>query len=211
MRKETREPSDYTMFWNRKKPGDGAFAQVYDNWMAYFAREGIEAISTGLLTMRRSSLRSNWFRAEDGPEKSYGLIGDDILRGFEAYDLLERDGDDRAFLNSRLSLGPDVRLEQRLEPSAKAWRVVDAQLHRTRGLGYSGKVDPDTAELLLKCNGERQVGELLNDVAARRNVSLESILHAYLPVLRRLVSRGFLRPTSSINGTPKCQAGCGPA
>jgi len=203
MRKETREPSDYALFWNRERAKIRGFTEIYDNWMSYYERERIEAISTGLITMRRTSRRSNWLRADDVPEKSFGSIGDDIARGFETYDWLETMRDDRALLDARLKVGPDIRFEQQLQAGEQGWQIVGGQLRRTKGLAYSGDVDPDTADLFIKCDGKRRIGELIADLAARRNVDPESIIPAYVAVVRRLVSRGFLLPIPSNDEGPK--------
>jgi hypothetical protein len=116
------------------------------------------------------------------------------LSTFDANDFLESDGDDQGLMNTRFLCAPDIRLEQQFEPSDQGWRVVAAQLSRTRGLCYSGKINADIAGLLPAFDGQRRLGDMLNELAVRRNIALENITPAYLTVLRSLISRGFLFP-----------------
>ena len=165
--------------------------------MAYFEREQVEAIGVGVISMRRSSDRRSGFRADDAPEKIFGPIGDDIQRAFEAFNFLEMVRDDRELLNARLRIDPHVRLRQELATSDEGWQSTGAQLCRTRGLGYTSEVDATMANLLQHCNGTRTVGELLEEMASRRNVSSQSLASEYLAVLRPLIARGLLLPQAA--------------
>jgi hypothetical protein len=187
-------PSDYTLLWNRSKASQPDFGQTYEKWMAYYQEQRIEAISTGMITLRKTSGRAGWFRCSDRPKESRGSLGNDILSTFDANDFLESEGDDQGLMNTRFLCAPDIRLEQQFEPSDKGWRVVAAQLSRTRGLCYSGRVNADIAGLLPAFNGQRRLGDMLKELAVRRKVALENITPAYLTVLRSLISRGFVFP-----------------
>ncbi len=194
MRTETRSPTAYTYFWNQGKTSHPEFPQIYNNWMAYYKRERIERISSGLITMRRSSGRPNWFRVGDAPEKVWGPLGDEITRVFELFDFLMDTREDRTLLNERLQVSPDVRYEPQYKPSAQGWRLRNGQLRRTQGFCYTCSVDPQTANLVLGCNGQLRVGDLLSGLAAQRKVTLESIAPTCLANIRRLIGRGFLLP-----------------
>jgi len=199
MRTETRSPTAYTYFWNQEKTSHPEFPQIYNNWMAYYKRERIERISSGLITMRRSSGRPNWFRVGDAPEKVWGPLGDDITRVFELFDFLMDTREDRTLLNERLQVSPDVRYEPQYKPSAQGWRLRNGQLRRTQGFCYTCSVDPQTANLVLGCNGQLRVGDLLSGLAAQRKVTLESIAPTCLANIRRLIGRGFLLPVRPEN------------
>jgi len=197
MRTETRNPSDYALFWLQKEAGTPEFTRRYDEWMTYYREERIEAISTGLITMRKSSGQPNWYRADDAPERISGSYGDDVLLGFELQDFLETVRDDQALLQARLQVSGDIRLEQQYRPSAQGWKVSGGRVCRTKGLGYAGNIDLETADLLLEFDGQRSVEEVLNGLAQRRNTSFEAVSGVYLDVLRKLIIREFLAPTNS--------------
>lgn len=194
LRTETRSPSEYVRFWNLEDRREARFAERYRDWMAYYRRRGIEAISTGLITMRRSSGGPNWFRAEDAPKREPGAWGNEFVRRFQSCDFLKATRDERVLLGMRLRLAPDVRFEQQYEPSARGVRLARSRLFRTKGLCYSANVDADTAGVVLRCNGQHHVGELLSSLAARREVAPATLARPCLAVVCRLIEWGFLLP-----------------
>jgi hypothetical protein len=75
-------------------------AKKFNQWMAYYTQEQIEAIGFGLITMRRTSRQSNWFRCERLPEVP-DACGNAIAQKFGLTDFLETHRDDRALLDAR--------------------------------------------------------------------------------------------------------------
>ena len=92
----TQDLSSYIMSWIGGDTDPKRLAKRYGQWMDYYKQEKIEAISFGLVTMRRRSCRANWFRADEWTVKIKHPVGDDILRGFEAQDFLEKMSDDNS-------------------------------------------------------------------------------------------------------------------
>ncbi len=142
--------------------------------------------------MRRSKGRRNWFRADDAPEKMLGPCGDHIVQGFELRDFLETVRDDSTLLNTRLRVSPDVRLERQSVPSTEGWAEQVVQLHLTRGLAYSGRIDPFVANLVIGCDGQRRLSDLVADMAASLGADPVSIASTCCGVVRGLIERGFL-------------------
>lgn len=196
MRSETRPVAAYASTWirhtERQEPEE--YARSFEEWMNYYERQGIEAVSAGLITMRRSSGHRSWFRAEDGPEKMLGPFGEYILRGFELRDFLETVSEDSRLLNMPFCVCPDVRLERHSTPSPAGWVEVRDLLHLEKGLTYTGEVDPYMANLIIGCNGQRPLGDLLADMAASLGVEAVTIQEAFCGIVRRLIERGFLLP-----------------
>ncbi len=196
MRSESLDAETYASTWIRHTERDEPeeFARRFEGWMAYYEKQGIDAIGAGLITMRRISDRANWFRADDAPEKILGPCGGYILRGFELRDFLETVRDDAALLNTRMRVSPDVRLERQSVPSAEGWVDAVADLHLTRGLAYSGRIDPYVANLVVACNGQRILRDLLANMATSLKVDTGSITSTFCNVVRGLIERGFLLP-----------------
>ena len=194
IRQHTQDLASYIMSWIGGDTDPKRLAKRYDQWMDFYEQEKIEAISFGLITMRRRSCGANWFRADEWTEMIKHPIGDDILRGFEAQDFLEKMSDDKLLVRERLRVSPGTRLEQQCEPSGGGWRVVSARLLRVEGLGYSGAVEPPVATLIARCDGKHPLRDLLGELAASQGVDLESMTTAYLGVVRRLIARGMLLP-----------------
>jgi SAM-dependent methyltransferase len=214
MRSETRDASTYATVWIRGTEEDNPdrFAKLYEEWMAYYEREGIEAMSAGLITMRQRSGHTNWVCTDDAPEKMLGPCGEAIVRRFELHDFLETVRDDRALLETRLSVSPEVRWEQQCEPSGARWQVISSQLRLASGLVYSGNIDPYIASLVLHCNGQRSLRDLLADLAASLGEDLEGMAPECLEVTRRLIEHGFLLPADGKTRlqAQELQVSCGP-
>ena len=196
MRSETRDAATYASTWIRHTERDEpeAFHERFATWMTYYEQLGIEAVSAGVITMRRSSGRPNWYRAEDGPEKMLGPCGESVARGFELRDFLDTVRDDSALLEARLRVSPDLRLHRQSEPSPGGWLDVSTNLHLGRGLAYSGTIDPYVANLVVGCDGRRPLRELLAGTAASLGRSEAEIAPAFCVVVRGLIERGFLLP-----------------
>ncbi len=186
--------SAYVMNWLDDNYPSSGRTERYDQWMAHFEREGIIGVSAGFLFMRRRRAAINWFRTDEWKEPTQHPVGDDILRGFAAQDFLVRMSRDRDLINARLTAAPGVLLEQQSKPSGGVWRVVRARLRKVEGLTYTNAVTPPVANLIAGCDGRRSLKELLSALAASQKKTLDSILPAYLGVVRGLIARGLLLP-----------------
>jgi hypothetical protein len=169
----------------------GALASRLENWLAYHQREGIEAVSDGVITLRKRSGGANWLRFDDTPQR-VGPCGASVERGFAAVDFLQATADDKALLEARLQLVPEVRWEQRLTPTAEGWEVQQHQLYVASGLSFRGDVDPRCLALVDRCRGERTVREVLDSLAQESGQPVD--FPQFLPVVRGLVEQGFLQP-----------------
>ena len=190
MRWDTKDVSDYIRCWNKERSKQPAFANVFDTWMNWYGELGIEAVSSGLLTMRRDTSGSNWFRADDAPADFTSSIGDDVLHLFESSDWLQ--ASDQELLDTCFKLHPAVCLDQQLRQSGGNWTIESASLRRKSGIPYQGEVDALTASLLPQCDGSHRFADLLGSLASRNQRSLAEVTPVYLDVLRRLLRRGFL-------------------
>jgi hypothetical protein len=199
LRSETLDAETYALTWIRhtEKAETGQFPQQFQKWMDYYETQGIASMGAGLITLRRSGGRLNWFRADDAPEKMQGPCGDDIVRGFELRDFLETITDDSMLLNSQFRISPEARLERQSKPSSEGWLDESVRLRLATGLTYSGNIDHFVANMLIKCNGQRKLGDLMNDMAQALQTDAEKIRASFCSIVRHLVERGFLLPPNS--------------
>ena len=185
---ETWDVAAYAQTWVRQSQQS---PQLFEEWMAYYQQNGIEAVSLGLITLRRKSARQNWVRIEDG--RPADLSGDIVATGFAARDLLETT-DDPALMATRLCVAPDVRLDQRCSPQDATWRVIESTLCRTTGAAHRGNADPYIAKLIAGCTGDRTLAELVGELAAGLGRAPADVAPAALGVVRQLILQGFLLP-----------------
>jgi hypothetical protein len=163
-------------------------------WLDYHEREGIEAVSDGVISVRKRSGASNWLRFDDTPLR-IGDCGAHVERGFAAADFLQKNLRDESLLGTKLQLAPDVCWEQRCAATATGWEVKQRQLFVSAGLGFRGDVDQPCLALVDRCRGDRTVREVL-DSLARDGGGQPLDLSQFLPVIRGLIEQGHLLPAS---------------
>ncbi|HEX2047948.1 MAG TPA: methyltransferase [Acidimicrobiales bacterium] len=195
LRQGSSAPDEYAAVWIENEEGDGRFDHSFAAWMDYYGRLGIDAIHSGLVTMRRSHRSASpWFRAEDTPDSMTFPAGEEIARRFEAEDFLLTHAGDEALLATAFRLAADVRLDQHLQQGTEGWELLTTRLHRVEGLHWSGNVDLAGASLLVLCDGTRPMADLLADLAQTLGPDADELSASWPATVRRLVQFGFLEP-----------------
>ncbi|MBI4241703.1 MAG: methyltransferase [Candidatus Rokubacteria bacterium] len=196
MRTETEEVAAYATTWIRQtEPDDPArLGETYERWLEYYDRQGIESISTGIITMRRSSGRSNWIRIDEIPPRILGPCGDDIELGFALRDFLETVGDEAGLLEIRPRVSPVARLHQRLAPAAGVWESEEMELRREQGLAAAARVDQYVAGLVGRCDGRRTLRDLIHELAVALGRDPNEVAGPMLAIVRRLIEQAILLP-----------------
>ena len=162
---------EYAVGWVlHGEPGGGggaaAEARVLDEWLAYYARLGIDRIGFGLITLRRRESGRPFVRFEELPHDPGIACGDDIARSFQLRDWLDSlDGDD-GLLDVCLAVAPDVHLHRDLVASGGAFVAGAGELRRSTGLRREGLVDDDTIPVVGGCDGTSTLRSLLRDLAS---------------------------------------------
>lgn len=195
MRSHKGDAETYATVWIRgtELRNTADFAAEFDRWVTYYEEQGIEGMGMGVIAMRRREGASNWFMAEDGPDRMLGACGEAVLRGFSAMDFLETVRDDGALLGARLRAAPDMTLQRTYEPTPEGWSETDVEIRCRQGFVYPGKIDRYVADLITACDGRRSLGEVLAPLTAAV-ANRSEILSASCRIVRRLVEKGFLRP-----------------
>jgi hypothetical protein len=173
------------------------YEAALDRWLAYLRRNRIEAIGYGAVVLRRRDGGANWVREDELSLERLESAGEHTLRLFDAEDFLRDVPDDGDLLARVFGLTGGTRLEQTV-----AWEEghasVEAQtLRLDEGLGFRVAVDRYTAGLLPHFDGEAPLRDVLGRAAAQVELAPEErerFVPAALPVVRRLVSLGFLVP-----------------
>jgi hypothetical protein len=193
---ETQEAAQYAATWIQDTESGGAdeFAGHYDRWLRYFEQEGIDAVTYGILMLRRRGGGRNWVCLEQTPDTFAGPCGDAVVRRFQIQDFLGSLPDDRALLDARLRLAPDARLEQQFSLEPEGLAAVAFRLHLLKGLVYATEVDRQVVELVVRCNGRLRLREVFADIAAARGVGLDALVPGGLVLARQMLQRGYLLP-----------------
>lgn len=194
LRLSTAKPALYAEAWIRDtEPDDPAeFDRLYGEWTCYYERHKVEAISTGLIAMRRAPGRANWFHMEETSDHVPEHFGEQVLRAFAARDFLRDANSDEALLAARLSVAQDVHLMADNQWTPEGWRVTQARLTHASGLRQAGDINNHMAQLLARCDGRRTVRDAAADYAATLGVEWQRVATPCLPVVRELIAGGFL-------------------
>jgi hypothetical protein len=195
MRTNTHDPAGYAHVWisDTEELGDEESARLYDEWLAYYAGVGLEAVSSGLIAIRKAGGRRNWLRIEDGPTNRSGAFGEYVLGAFGVREYLEA-RDDAALLGAKLRVADGVRLDSVSEASNAAWRIGAAKIRLAKGLQYESGIDLRLAGMVAQCDGRHTLGEVLERTAQELGEDVQRITPNCLALMRELVERGFLLP-----------------
>jgi hypothetical protein len=165
------------------------WAARMDRWLAYYEQIGIEAISNGVLLLRRRS-GPNWFFIDRAPNIG-GDVGKSVELGFALRDWLATHPDE-ALLRARLSLSPEVRWQQTLAPAEEGWTMSEATASIHEGLQFQMPRSRYAVGLLDRCRGGASVAEAVAALDAATSQEVDRV--SALAVVRELVAQGFLLP-----------------
>lgn len=192
MRCETQEAAVYAATWiEHTEGGDrGHTAAEFDAWMDYYAEQGIEAISAGLITLRKTGGGGpNWFQADDAPARMLGACGGAVAHAFAARDFLLQTQEASVLENLPLRIAPSALLETRFIPTEEGWELQKSSLRLTEGLAYEQEIPPAFASFLAQCREGIPPGELLDALAPDPGTRA-----FFLDGIRLLIAQGFLLP-----------------
>lgn len=188
----TQDPGEYAQHRIREtfsNPADDA--KLYEGYMEYYRRLGVEAIHDGLIVIRRRA-GTNWVQIEEVPKTPNGDLGDMVLSTFAARDLLNQMQDNESLLALKPRLSPHARLEQICKQSNGSWAAESITLRLISGFPYHLTLQPLVAEFLATCDGTRTAEEAIQAFAITAKAPLETVRNESLTMIRRLIDRGFM-------------------
>ncbi len=191
MRASSTPVEQYAAKWIEVADTETELVPAFDAWMDYFAGLGVQKVGTGLVTMQRSTDGGSRLHLEDGPNPVTDVWGADVARGLRLRARLATMDDD-AVLATRPRLADAVQLRQELTPKGGGWVVAAQHVRRTSGFPYHAGVDRFGATLLGRCDGSRTLRELLAELAAELEESVDDVIGTSLPTLRRMFEQEFL-------------------
>lgn len=196
---KTEDPLTYAANWNRplQSSNQTLYATVLDTWLDYYRRLDIEAISSGAIILRKRSGKPNWIWTGDLPSGTAGPGSDHIVQVFEAQDYLSGLEDEGDLLNEAFHLVEHHRLDQSLKCEDGKFVMQEAVLRLEKGLKFKGTLDAYTVHLLSRCDGQRPLGDLLEELAKDMDLQLDELTSAAVPVFRKLFGLGFLERGNS--------------
>lgn len=146
LRRGSTAPDEYAAIWIESEEGGDRIDESFDAWMAYYDGMDVQAIDSGLITMRRSaSSATPWFRAEDTPETMTFPAGRDVHRRFEAEDFLAATRRTRPCWRPRSGCRPTCGSSSspvRSGTDGRCWAPTSAGSRACTGSGTSTSTEP---------------------------------------------------------------------
>lgn len=193
----TREPDIYALNWISAtiKEGTALHTHRWNEWMAYYQKQGIEQVSIGIITMRRRKAARNWFWITEEVDQIDAFGGETILQGLFLRSFLSETSSD-ALLDTRLQIVADAVIENVSRSKGSGWQMERTVLRHQKGLHYAGNIDLHIARLIGQCDGRKTLRQLIDELAASLGVEPGKILDSALAAITNLIERGFLLPAS---------------
>ncbi|MDX2376224.1 class I SAM-dependent methyltransferase [Microbacterium sp. LRZ72] len=192
--RERLDPAAYAEMWIRDGgtvPGSPAFDELLGAWLRDFADRGVSEVGFGYILLRRSV-------AGNPPLSRYERIAHPIAeRGLGAHlaaALAAHDRqaalDDDELATTRLRVADDVTEARHHLPGAADPSVIELR----QGGGFARTVTADTglAALVGSCDGDLDVGTLVDAIAHLLEVDAADLRRELLPRVRELLVDGIL-------------------
>ena len=168
--------------------GGPEYAERYDTWLSWFDEQGAEAVGFGWINLRRTTADPT-VRLEHWPYDVEQPVAPEIGDFFARVGALRDLGDDQLGA-ARLVARPDLRQETYGAPGASD--PAEIVLRQQRFLRRGRQVDTVEAALVGACDGELTIEQILGALAHLLDRDVDDLRAAYLPVVRDLVTEGFL-------------------
>jgi hypothetical protein len=188
------EAAEYAATWIRQTERDepGRRQALHDRWMAEFRRRGVEAIGSGVVTMRRRATGTPWYAYEEAPAE-VGPCGAALWRGLLLRDYV-REHDDEALLSAPLRVAPELRLVRTSVPGSEDFLPETDEAYLSHGLSYRVQVGSPVLTLLSECRGTRPVRMIVLEMARKIRQPAWALLGPCVEVVREMVEQGLLLP-----------------
>jgi methylase of polypeptide subunit release factors len=191
------DPLSYAVRWNGRSQylAPAEFGRLLGRWLEHDRKQGIEAIASGAVVLRRRA-GTNWTHGVQLEGEARGDGGEHLRTLFAAGEYLAGNGGQPAILASAFALSAPHRLEQTLVSRDGDYVVEPARLLLENSVGTTVTLDPDLIPLVLRLDGRQRLREVVDDVAAASGVDPGGLTSRAVALVQSLLERGYLEPPS---------------
>ncbi len=172
-------------------PDKSLDAERFSEFMQYYRQRKLAAIHNGFIVMRRRN-GGGRLRIEEMPGADSSDLGEAILDGFAAHDLLEACAEDEKLLAMRLRPSAVARLTRNYLPVENGWHMDAIHLRRESAMPVQLELEPLVAEFFRQLDGKLTAGEAIQAIAGKSDAPLEKVRSESLAMLRRFIELGLL-------------------
>ena len=186
-----KDPVTYAGIWTRGRDRD-AYTAALDRWIGYYEDLQAAAIGAGAVVLRKRGAATNWVRADHVPGSIATPAGAHLERVFAAEDRLAALSSDDALLDHAFKTARDHELLQRFKFDDNGYVIESAQVSLVGGLTFHGTVDKYGIQLLARCDGQRTLRAIAEEIAREAGDSVPAFMAQAAAIARRLIAMGFL-------------------
>jgi hypothetical protein len=189
--RDRQDPVDYVSTWlaDAGEQSDGERAR---QWLAWFAREQVEAVGFGWVVLRRGQ-GPHRLAVEEATQPVDQPIGPFVADWLDRIEWL-RGREDPALLAASLRVAPAVRFDVTSTRAETGWAPLGQALRLDEGWRWTMPCDDASAAIVSGCDGRTPLHSIVTVLAAALDVSEELLAPAVGATVRGLIDRGILLP-----------------
>ena len=198
VQRDIADPALYVGTWLRDAGVDPRSPEGREKasvWLDWFARNDVEGVGFGFVTLRRTGGAHAEVVCEDLRHAYVDPLGPETSLWLDRVEWLRANGSAEALLATRFTVPESVLLEEVSSPDEQGWTAVVRRLHRQDGPGWQHELDEVAAALLAGCRGALPLEDLVTLLAFAHDQPVDGLIANALPVVRDLVRHGMLKPT----------------
>jgi SAM-dependent methyltransferase len=167
------------------------FNSGLDRWIDCYREQGINAIATGAVIMRRRQDRDSHIWADDMPTIPTGPAGEQIQRAFDQQDRMLGVSDMAGLLDAILAPVKGTRLEQTLKRGHDGYEPT-TRISVEPGLTVAATVPSVALPVILELDGQRPLSDVIRNVVANTGFDADEVFEQTLTTVRRLICLGLI-------------------
>ncbi len=195
------DPLSYAVRWNGRAQylSPATFEVLLDRWLEHDRAEGIEAIASGAIVLRRRGA-TNWTHGMELNAAPRGSGGRQVMAILEGMDHLTG-RDDQDLLRGAFRLAAPHRLDQSLAMRDGEYIVEPASLILDDTIGTAVRIDPDLIPVVLRLDGTQLVESIVAEVADAAGADRLELTARSVALVRAMLERGIVQPPGP--GSPR--------
>jgi len=195
------DPVSYAVRWNVREQQlrPDRYGVTLNRWLEHFRSEGIDAIGSGAIVLRRTAGKP-WLHGLELSGDSRGSAAPHVQAIFGGLDVLSaagtgRSGEER-LLDLVVRMRQPHRLIQQLVNRDGEYVAEPTTLVLDEGLALSTTVDADLVAVVLRLDGSQSVGQIAHEVAAATDQALEAVATRVAAFVHTLLELGMVEPAA---------------
>ena len=193
---QTSDVAEYAATWIRDTETVDLVEQAerFDQWMRYYEAERIEAITYGVITMRKRS-GDNFVAIDDTQRRIVGPCGEQVRQAFELASYFNQFSAEADLLDQAFTPAANVWLaELRLLGSDAVTPHPDTEIRLRGGIEIETDLDRASVAVVEHCRSGKTLREIVPSIAARFGIAEETLAKAVPSIVVQLATRGYLLP-----------------